>query len=121
MNKSNSLVSCLISLMAILVAFSSVGTAAGETPPYHIYLPLVSKPLSETAPVAVDDTYSTDEDTQLVVTSPGVLENDSDANGDTLTAVWVSDPVHGNLTLQRGWFVHLYAGCRLSRFRQLHL
>jgi len=97
MNQIKSLVICLIT---ILVTFSSIRTAAGETPPpYHIYLPLVSKMLLENPPVAVDDTYSTNEDTQLVVTAPGVLENDSDADGDTLTAVWVSDPAHGNLTL----------------------
>jgi len=94
-----SLVIWLIFLITIVVTFSSIGTAAGETPPYHIYLPLVSKTLLENPPVAVDNTYSTNEDTQLVVTAPGVLENDSDVDGDTLTAVYVSDPVHGNLTL----------------------
>src|SRR4030065_1563491 len=99
MNQIKSLVICFISLITILVTFSSIGTAAGETPPYHIYLPLVSKTLLKNPPVAVDDTYSTNEDTQLVVSAPGVLQNDSDADGDTLTAVWVIDPVHGNLTL----------------------
>ena len=97
MNQIKSLVICLIT---ILITFSSFGAAAGETPPYHIYLPLVSNPLlKKNPPVAVDDAHSTNEDTQLVVTAPGVLENDSDVDGDTLTAVWVSDPVHGNLTL----------------------
>ena len=96
MKQFKSLVICLIT---ILVTFSSIGTAAGQTPPYHIYLPLVSTTLLENPPVAVDDTYSTNQDTQLIVTAPGVLENDSDPDGDTLTAVWVGDPVHGNLTL----------------------
>ena len=50
-------------------------------------------------PVAVDDGYSTDEDTELVVGAPGVLGNDTDADLDPLTAVKVSDPVHGSLTL----------------------
>jgi VCBS repeat-containing protein len=99
MNRNKSLVICLISLTTILVTFSSFGTAAGETLPYKIYLPMVSKTLLKNPPVAVNDTYSTNEDTQLVVPAPGVLENDSDADGDTLTAVWVSDPVQGNLTL----------------------
>ncbi len=99
MNQNKLLIMGLISLIIILVTFSPIGSAEGETLPYQIYLPLVSKPLLEHPPVAVDDTYSTNKDTQLVVNAPGVLENDSDADGDTLTAVWVSDPAHGNLTI----------------------
>lgn len=44
------------------------------------------------APVAANDSYSTAEDTQLTVASPGVLGNDTDADGDSLTAIEVSDP-----------------------------
>jgi VCBS repeat-containing protein len=51
------------------------------------------------APVAVDDSYSTDEDTVLNVAAPGVLGNDSDVDGDTLTAVKVADPTHGTVAL----------------------
>jgi VCBS repeat-containing protein len=51
------------------------------------------------APVAVDDTYTTVEDTALTVTAPGVLGNDSDVDGDTLTATVVAQPAHGTLTL----------------------
>jgi VCBS repeat-containing protein len=36
------------------------------------------------APVAGDDVYATDEDTALNVVAPGVLDNDSDVDGDTL-------------------------------------
>ncbi len=36
-------------------------------------------------PVAVDDSYTTDENTQLNVPAPGVLGNDSDPDGDALT------------------------------------
>jgi hypothetical protein len=106
MNQFKLLAICFIT---ILVALSSNRLAAGETTQSHIYLPLVSKPsLLENPPVAVDDTYSTNADTQLVVTSSGVLENDSDVDGDTLTAVWVSDPAHGNLTLNAdGSFTYL--------------
>jgi len=50
-------------------------------------------------PVAVGDSYSTDENTPLTVAAPGVLANDSDPNGDTITAVLVSGPSHGTLTL----------------------
>ena len=39
------------------------------------------------APVAADDGYSMDEDTALTVAAPGVLGNDTDEDGDALTAV----------------------------------
>jgi VCBS repeat-containing protein/predicted outer membrane repeat protein len=52
------------------------------------------------APVADDDHYRVDQDIPLIVPSAGVLENDTDADGDPLTAVLVSSPTHGTLTLQ---------------------
>src|SRR5207245_2263911 len=52
------------------------------------------------APVAAnDDSYTTPEDTQLTVSAPGVLANDSDVDGDALSAVLMSGPSHGTLTL----------------------
>ncbi|MEW5928318.1 MAG: Ig-like domain-containing protein [Gemmatimonadota bacterium] len=51
------------------------------------------------APTAVNDAYSTDEDTQLNVAAPGVLANDTDPEGNPLTAVLVTGPAHGTLTL----------------------
>jgi VCBS repeat-containing protein len=51
------------------------------------------------APVAFDDAYSVDEGSKLNVTAPGVLGNDSDADGDPLTAILVAGPLHGALTL----------------------
>jgi len=51
------------------------------------------------APVAVGDSYSVDEDNTLTVAAPGVLGNDTDADGDSLTAVLVSGPSNGTLTL----------------------
>ena len=53
------------------------------------------------APVAANDSYSDDEDTTLNVAAPGVLGNDSDADGNPLTAVLVSGPLasQGSLTL----------------------
>jgi hypothetical protein len=55
------------------------------------------------APVANDDSYSTDEDTALHEATPGVLGNgvlvnDTDADGDPLTAVLDTNPSHGSLT-----------------------
>jgi VCBS repeat-containing protein len=50
-------------------------------------------------PVAYDDYYSTSEDSILDVIAPGVLGNDTDADGDTLTAIKVTNPTHGSVTL----------------------
>jgi PKD repeat protein len=49
-------------------------------------------------PVANDVAYATDEDTPLNVAAPGVLANDTDANGDSLTATLVVGPGNGTLT-----------------------
>lgn len=51
------------------------------------------------APVADDDSYSTDEDTLLTVSAPGVLDNDSDTENDPLTAVLDTDVSNGTLAL----------------------
>ena len=51
------------------------------------------------APVANDNSYSTDEDTVLNVLAPGVLGNDTDIESTALTAVLVGGPAHGLLTL----------------------
>lgn len=52
-----------------------------------------------TAPVAANDSYSVPAGTTLTVASPGVLANDSDAQGDALTALLASGPAHGTLSL----------------------
>jgi VCBS repeat-containing protein len=53
------------------------------------------------APVAQDDAYTTDEDVALTVPAPGVLGNDSDVEGDALTAVLQTGPTSGALTLNQ--------------------
>ena len=73
------------------------------------------------APVAANNSYSTAEDTPLTVNAPGVLGNDTDVDSDTLTAVLVSGPAHGTLTLNANGSFHLHAGRQLQRPRQLHL
>lgn len=45
-----------------------------------------------TAPAANNDSYSTNEDTQLSVAAPGVLANDTDTENNPLTATLVSGP-----------------------------
>ncbi len=49
------------------------------------------------APVAGDNAYSVGEDGGALVRAPGVLVNDSDVDGDALTAVLVTGPSHGAL------------------------
>ena len=53
---------------------------------------LLNNCTSNTAPEAVSDSYSTNEDTPLSVSAFGVLTNDTDAENDTLTAVLVAGP-----------------------------
>ena len=50
-------------------------------------------------PTAENDSYDVDEDAVLNVDAPGVLDNDEDIDGDTLSAVLVEGPEHGELTL----------------------
>jgi VCBS repeat-containing protein len=51
------------------------------------------------APIARADSYSTLQGTALTVAAPGVLANDTDPNGNALTAVLVTGPTKGTLTL----------------------
>src|SRR5207248_2186827 len=50
-------------------------------------------------PLAANDSYAGTEDTVLTIAAPGVLANDSDVDGDPLTAVIVAGPAHGSVTL----------------------
>lgn len=82
--------------------FSGVHRWVSATATYQpSALPRVTSEFSavfNTAPAGVADTYSTNEDTVLNVTAPGVLGNDTDADGDPLTAVLVTGPASGSLT-----------------------
>jgi len=51
------------------------------------------------APVAIDDAYSTDEDVPMIVAAPGVQGNNSDVDGDALTALLAGGPSNGSLVL----------------------
>jgi len=50
-------------------------------------------------PVGINDSYAAAADTAVTVAAPGVLANDTDANGDTLSALIVTAPAHGRLSL----------------------
>jgi len=49
-------------------------------------------------PVPSDDAYSVNEDTVLVVDASGVLGNDSDVDGDSLTVEAYGQPAHGSIS-----------------------
>lgn len=51
------------------------------------------------APIATDDAYGVDEDDILIVDAPGVLANDTDADGDVLAMALIDEPQHGVLTV----------------------
>ena len=52
------------------------------------------------APVAADDAYTVDEDATLTIDAAGgLLANDTDVDGDALTAALVTGPANGTLTL----------------------
>lgn len=51
------------------------------------------------APVAVDDAYEVVDAGPFDAATPGVLANDVDVDGDSLTAVLRTPPAHGSLTL----------------------
>ncbi len=70
---------------------ASDGTATSNTATVSITINAVND-----APVAVSNSYTTNEDTQL---TGNVLTNDTDADGNTLTATLVTGPTHGTLTL----------------------
>ena len=59
------------------------------------------------APVAVNNAYAGQWNTPLTVSARGVLINDTDADGDTLTAVIAAVPAHGTVALSpNGGFVY---------------
>jgi VCBS repeat-containing protein len=61
--------------------------------------PAIAQVVLGRPPVAANDAYTVNEDTPLSVAAPGVLGNDSDPDGNPITAVKVSDPAHGTVTL----------------------
>jgi uncharacterized repeat protein (TIGR01451 family) len=82
------------------VGFTFTNTAVITTPMVDVApannSSSVGVTVSNAAPVAVDDSDSTDEDTPIAV---AVLSNDSDANGDTLSISGVGTPSLGSATI----------------------
>ena len=60
------------------------------------------------SPTATSDAYETTANEELVIPAPGVLANDEDMDGDTLTATINEDPANGSIILEAdGAFVYL--------------
>jgi beta-glucanase (GH16 family) len=58
-----------------------------------------TKPAAIVVPVANNDSYSVNESDTLTVAAPGVLGNDTAAQGKTLTASVLAEPTHGTLDM----------------------
>ena len=80
---------------SITAQYSGDANFGGSTSPAVIQVVrVVDRP-----PVAASDAYTVNEDTPLSVAAPGVLGNDSDPDGNPITAVKLTDPAHGTVTL----------------------
>lgn len=62
---------------------------------------LISPHAVQAAPIAVSDSFTTAEDTVLVIAAPGVLANDTSIEGPSLQAILGSGPSHGTVILNR--------------------
>ncbi len=81
----------------------SDGTNTSETGIIHVTV----LGANDNAPIADVDSYSVVEDGQLTIDAPGVLENDSDADGDNLVGQLVSSPANGVINFSNdGSFIY---------------
>ncbi|GAB2652037.1 LamG-like jellyroll fold domain-containing protein [Kribbella swartbergensis] len=78
---------------------ASDGTAASAPTTVTITVEAGEEPPDNTAPVAGEDAYEAVEGQPLVLPAPGVLANDTDADGDVLTAIGATQPINGRVTL----------------------
>ena len=93
MTNFNKIISRVISVSVIAAVLLSIAT--------HITV------LAEGPPLAANDTFTTPENSTLRISAPGVLFNDSDANGNSLTVIKITDPNHGTLFLgPSGFFIY---------------
>lgn len=61
--------------------------------------PTLTQQVMDRPPVSANDAYTLNEDAVLNVAARGVLANDSDPDGNPITAVRVTSPAHGTLVL----------------------
>ncbi|MCI0394919.1 MAG: tandem-95 repeat protein [Chloroflexi bacterium] len=62
-------------------------------------LVLVTIADDDETPLAAPDVYTTTEEVVLAIAAPGVLDNDSDGDGDVITATLAAGPANGDLSL----------------------
>ena len=75
------------------------GEPYGTTANQQIVFDAIRLTYSNRAPVAASNSYTTAQDTALTVAAKGVLANDSDIDGNALTARLVTSVAHGTLSL----------------------
>ena len=85
------------------------GDGTGQSAVANVHINITA--LAE-APVAKDDDYAVNEGATLIVNATeGVLNNDTDGDGDPLTAIKLTDPAHGALTFNPdGSFTYIHDG-----------
>jgi hypothetical protein len=74
---------------------NTIGASAGRINVYNALQAAAA--ITSQEPTATSDTYTTFQNTALVLTSPGVLVNDTDPLDVPLSAVLVTSPIHGSL------------------------
>ena len=77
------------------IAFQSISAFAGSSDLFFLF----DTKLNLTAPIAIDDSYDGSQGRSLNVSTPGVLTNDISPTGAALSALLVSPPEHGTVTL----------------------
>ncbi len=85
-------------------------TGSGQAGGQLLTSATVTIAVTNAPPVAVDDSYSTPQDTTLTIVAPGVLGNDFDSDGDPLSIESIlTDTTHGalNLDLASGAFTYV--------------
>ncbi|MFZ1756462.1 MAG: Ig-like domain-containing protein, partial [Caldilineaceae bacterium] len=79
----------------------------GVARPQNLYCDSGSVEITNQTPTAGDDSYSTGADEALTILAVGVLANDSDPDGDSLSALLSAPPTNGSLALNSdGSFVY---------------
>src|SRR5207302_1565737 len=82
-----------------LTNFASVGGPRFDTNLTNNISPPAVTLVTNRPPAAADDSYSLNKNSSLTVNAPGVLSNDTELDGDALTAALVATAAHGILTL----------------------
>ena len=63
-----------------------------------VYFPIVNLP-ENNPPVAMDDNYTMEAASIMIITAPGILTNDTDVEGNPLVPMLVTDVSNGNLSV----------------------